>query len=59
MVRTIRFSDPIFSLALFQLIEMSIRVSNFSEFELKSDQKVVFCEPALRELLKITKVAWS
>ena len=25
--------DPIFSLALFQLIEMLIRVSNFFEFE--------------------------
>ena len=30
--------DPIFSLALFQLIEMLIRVSNFFEFEQKSDR---------------------
>ena len=28
-----RISDPIFSLALFELTEMLIRVSNFFEFE--------------------------
>ena len=38
---------------------MLIRVSNFFEFEWKSDPKIGWREPALRELLKITKVAWS
>ena len=38
LVDTIQFSDSIFFLALFQLIEMLIRVSNVFEFEYKSDR---------------------
>ena len=45
LFNTIRFSDPIFSLALFQLIEILIRVSKFFEFEQKSDPKTGSCEP--------------
>ena len=47
LVHTVRFSDPIFSLALSQLIEMLICVGNFLEFELKSEPKIGSCEPAL------------
>ena len=39
--------DSIFFLALFQLIEMSTRVSSFFEFEEKSSPKLGLCEPAL------------
>ena len=46
---------------MFQLIEMLIGVCNFFELSLskKSDPKIVSCEPALKELMKISKVAWS
>ena len=51
LVHTIRFSDPFFfSLALFQFIEMLIHVSNFFEFEYKSDPKIGSCKPAIREI---------
>ena len=49
--------DPIFSLALFQLMEMLIRVSNFFfEFEQKSDLKIGSCEHASREFMKLPRL---
>ena len=57
-VHKIRFSDPIFSLSLFQLIEMLIRVSNFFEFEYKIgfDKSVRVTQP-LRYALRTFRVA--
>ena len=48
LVHTVRSWDPIFSLALFQLKEMLIRVNNFFEFEQKSNPKIVSYEPDSR-----------